>query len=88
MQRVKSSKKYYLKNSEVLENHQVSQNYLNGGALAKPEMVRTIAKTVAHKGLCSGRPFWLWLTFRDSFSLFHFFWRSKRTERSELAAGK
>jgi len=43
-------------------------------------MVRTAAKTVAHKGLCSERPFWLKLAFRASFSLVRFFWRSKRNE--------
>jgi len=45
-------------------------------------MVRTAAKTVAQKGLCSERPFWLKLAFRVPFSLVHFFWASKRNEQS------
>jgi hypothetical protein len=46
-----------------LQKARDNENYPDGGALAKPEMVRTAAKTVAHEGLCSRRPFWLKLAF-------------------------
>jgi hypothetical protein len=55
--------------------------------MANPEMVRTSAKTNhtlfggAFKALCSGRTNRGWLSFPDSFSLVHFFWRSKRNEQ-------
>ena len=47
-------------------------------------MVRTVAKTVARKGMCSGRPFWLQLAFPAPFSLVHFFWANKRNEQIKL----
>jgi hypothetical protein len=46
----------------------------------EPEMARNFGWTVAGKGLCSGRPARQNLAFPDSFSLVHFFWRSKRNE--------
>jgi len=45
-------------------------------------LVRTAAFFVARNGLCSERRKRLKLAIPEPFSLFHFFWASKRNEKS------
>jgi hypothetical protein len=48
--------------------------------VAKPELVRTAAFFVARNGTCSERRKRLKLAIPEPFSLFRFFWASKRTD--------